>query len=63
MTTPLFAIGQSVAVTVSKRYPHPKGQYQVVALMPNGGGSALYRIKSDLEKFDRVIGAMHLAAV
>lgn len=62
MTTPFFTVGQSVAVAVSKRYPHPKGLYQVVALMPNGGGSVLYRIKSDLEKFDRVVDATHLAA-
>lgn len=64
MTAPLFTAGQSVSVAVSKRYPHPQGAYRVVAAMPNGGdGPTLYRVKGDLEKFERVVDAMHLAAM
>lgn len=62
MNTPLFAIGQSVSVAVSKRYRFPEGAYRVVATMPNGDGPTLYRIKGDLERFERVIDEMHLAA-
>lgn len=62
MNAPLFSIGQSVSVAVSKRYRFPEGAYRVVAAMPNGGGPTLYRIKGDLEKFERVIDEMHLAA-
>lgn len=62
MSSPLFEIGQSVSVAVSKRYRHPEGAYRVIAAMPNAGGPTLYRIKGDLEKFERVIEETHLAA-
>lgn len=62
MTTPLFSAGQSVSVAVSKRYRHPEGAYRVISAMPNAGGQTLYRIKGDLEKFERVIAEIHLAA-
>ncbi len=62
MNAPLFTIGQSVSVAVSKRYRVPEGAYHIVAAMPNGDGPTLYRIKGDLEKFERVIDEMHLAA-
>ncbi len=60
MTTSLFAVGQSVSVAVSKLYRHPEGAYRVIGAMPNSGGSTLYRIKGDLEKFERVIAEIHL---
>jgi hypothetical protein len=48
-------------VAVSKRYRHPEGAYRVIGAMPNAGGPRLYRIKGDLEKFERVIEEIHLA--
>lgn len=60
MTSPRFTIGQSVSVAVSKRYRLPEGSYRVVSAMPNSGGPTLYRIKGDLEKFERVIEETHL---
>ncbi len=62
MTTPLFSVGQSVSVAVSKNYRYPEGAYRIVAAMPNAGGATLYRIKGDLEKFECVIAETHLAA-
>jgi hypothetical protein len=62
MTTPLFTVGQTVAVAVSKHYRVGAGSYRVISAMPNSGGPILYRIKSDLEKFERVIAEIHLAA-
>lgn len=62
MTAPLFTAGQNVTVAASKRYPQTQGAYRVIAAMPNGGaGPTLYRIKNDLEKFERVVDAAHLA--
>jgi hypothetical protein len=58
----MFTAGQSVTVAVSKRYRVPEGSYRVIGAMPNSGGPTLYRIKGDLEKFERVIDEMHLAA-
>jgi hypothetical protein len=57
-----FAIGQSVSVAYSKRYPRPAGLYQVVGFMPRAGGATQYRIKGELEKFERIIDEMYLAA-
>jgi hypothetical protein len=62
MSIPLFTTGQSVSVAISKRYRYPIGSYRVVSAMPSGGGPTLYRIKGDLEKFERVIEEIHLAA-
>ena len=61
MSSPRFTAGQSVSVAVSKRYRHPEGAYRVIGAMPNAGGPTLYRIKGDLEKFERVIEEIHLA--
>lgn len=63
MTIPRFAVGQSVAVAVSKRYRYPEGAYRVVSAMPASGGATQYRIKGDLEKFERIIDEMHLSDV
>lgn len=61
MANPRFSVGQSVSVAVSKRYRYPEGSYRVIGAMPNAGGPTLYRIKGDLEKFERVIEESHLA--
>jgi hypothetical protein len=61
MNTPRFTVGQSVSVAYSKRYPRPEGAYQIIGAMPKSGGGMQYRIKGDLEKFERVIDEMYLA--
>jgi hypothetical protein len=62
MTKPLFAVGQSVSVAYSKHYRHAEGAYRVIGAMPNSGGARQYRIKGDLEKFERIVDEIHLAA-
>ena len=62
MKKPNFSVGQPVSVAPSKRYAPPIGNYIVVAALPNSGGPIQYRIKGDLEKFERVIEEMHLDA-
>ncbi len=62
MTSPFFATGQSVLVAHSKMHRPPQGKYQIVSAMPLPGGGFQYRIKGDLEKYERVIDERHLAA-
>ena len=62
MTVLRFAIGQSVSVAYSKHYRRAEGAYRVIGAMPNSGGTTQYRIKGDLEKFERIVDEMHLAA-
>ena len=62
MTTPAFAIGQTVMVAQSKTHRQPEGVYRVVGAMPRDNGGYQYRIKGDLEKYERVIDERHLAA-
>ena len=62
MPNPLFTVGQSVSVSYSKRYPRADGAYRVLAAMPNSGGATQYRIKGDLEKFERIVDELHLVA-
>jgi hypothetical protein len=62
MTTPNFAIGQPVSVAHSKQHRPPQGAYHIVGAMPLPNGGFRYRIKGDLEKYERVIDERHLAA-
>lgn len=62
MTTFRFAVGQNVSVAYSKRYRRAEGAFRVIAAMPNEGGSVQYRVKGDLEKFERIVDEIHLAA-
>ncbi len=57
-----FAVGQSVSVAYSKLYRRAEGAYRVVGAMPSSGGATQYRIKGDLEKFERIVDELHLAA-
>jgi hypothetical protein len=63
MSNPRFAVGQNVAVAPSKQYRPPKGQYRVVGAMPEGDGRFRYRIKGDLESYERVIDELYLSEV
>ena len=62
MKNPSFSAGQNVSVTPSKRFAAPNGQYTVICALPNSGGPVQYRIKGELEKFERVIDEMYLGA-
>ncbi len=62
MTLPTFAAGQTVSVAPSKQHRPPEGRYRVISAMPLNGGGFQYRIKGDLEKYERVIDERHLAA-
>lgn len=62
MTQLRFTVGQSVSVAHSKHHRHAEGPYRVICAMPNSGGSTKYRIKGDLEKFERIVDEVHLAA-
>jgi hypothetical protein len=63
MKKPNFAVGQTVSLAPSKRYAPPTGNYTIVAALPNSGGPIQYRIKGELEKFERVIEEIHLGLV
>lgn len=62
MTSFRFAIGQSVSVAFSKHHRRAEGAYRVIGAMPNSGGATQYRIKGELEKFERIVDEIHLAA-
>lgn len=57
-----FAVGQSVTLAFSKHHRPAEGAFRVVAALPDIGGAAQYRIKGDLEKFERVVAESHLSA-
>lgn len=63
MSNPRFTIGQNVAVAPSKQYRPPKGQYRIIGAMPDAGGRFRYRIKGELESYERVIDEIHLSAL
>jgi hypothetical protein len=51
-----FEVGQTVFVTSpSKLNAAPKGRYKIVAAFPSGDGPVRYRVKGDLEAFERVV--------
>lgn len=62
MTHFRFAVGQYVSVEYSKHYRQAAGAFRVIATMPNDGGAIQYRVKGDLEKFERIVDELHLAA-
>ena len=55
-----FVAGQKVTLALSKHYRPPVGQYHVVCEMPGSGPRAQYRIKGELEKYERVIDEANL---
>ena len=57
-----FAVGQSVSVAYSKHTRRAEGAYRIIGAMPNSGGATQYRVKGDLEKFERIVDELHLAA-
>lgn len=57
-----YRIGQRLRLLGSGRYwGRTSGQCKVVALMPHEGGALLYRVRSELEQFERVVPETELA--
>jgi hypothetical protein len=63
MSLPAFANGQFVSLAPSKQHRALQGAYRVISAMPRDSGGFQYRIKSELEKYERVVDERHLAAV
>jgi hypothetical protein len=58
-----YRIGQRLRLVGSGRYwGRTSGLCKVVALMPNEGGALLYRVRSELEQFERVVAEAELVA-
>jgi hypothetical protein len=57
-----FKAGQRVVVGAAKLLTAPKGRYRVVGALPNSGGRAQYRIKSEIEPYERVVDEATLEA-
>jgi hypothetical protein len=51
-----FNVGQAVTCIPDRflRYAAP-GNYKIIALMPDRDGDRMYRIKSPLEEYERVV--------
>lgn len=49
-----FKVGQRVTMDRSKIFSSAPGAYVIVAALPESGGRLQYRIKSELEKYERV---------
>jgi hypothetical protein len=59
-----FEPGQRVAVTAGPMSPAaPRGVYKVVLQLPPEGGENMYRVKSDLESHERMVGESKLTRV
>jgi hypothetical protein len=55
-----FGIGDRVNFVGRVRIGAATGEYEVVRLLPVESGQVLYRIKSVLERHERVVGEEHL---
>jgi hypothetical protein len=49
-----FKVGQRVTMDRSKIFSSAPGTYLIIAALPESGGRLQYRIKSELEKHERV---------
>ncbi len=56
-----FAVGESITFTNEDRTrTAPTGRYRIVARRPVNNGEPWYIIKSDLERYDRVVAESDL---
>ena len=61
MTTHKYAVGESIIFTSQDRWRSATaGHYRVIAQRPVADGEPWYVIKSDLERFDRVVAESEL---
>ena len=51
-----FSLGQKVDFSNRMRIAAAQGEYEIVRLLPAEAGQFLYRIKSTLERNERVVG-------
>jgi hypothetical protein len=61
MTNHKYRIGQTVLFRGFSRNNSPSGEYEVLRLLPSGGGELQYRIKSKHETHERVVGEEQLS--
>jgi hypothetical protein len=50
-----FKNGQQVTMDRSKMFSSAPGTYRITAVLPESGGRRQYRIKSELERHERVV--------
>lgn len=60
MTGPKYKAGQRVMIGRSKAQSAPRGRYRIVSAQPNPGGAVRYRIKGEVEQFERVVDETEL---
>ncbi len=59
-----FEPGQRVSLVAGPASPaSPRGVYRVVLQLPPEGGDNMYRVKSDLEAHERMVGESKLTRV
>jgi hypothetical protein len=61
MTNHKYSVGQTVLFRGLSRNNMTTGEYEVLRLLPSGGGELQYRIKSKLETHERVVGEENLS--
>jgi hypothetical protein len=57
-----FKAGQRVIIGGSKPLSAPRGRYRIVGALPNVGGCPQYRIKGEVEPYERVVDEAALEA-
>lgn len=55
-----FKAGQRVTVGGSRRQSAPRGRYRVISALPLSAGPIRYRIKGDVEQFERIVDEAEL---
>ena len=58
-----FGAGQRVTIVSSGAFSAPSGSYRVIRALPRESGPQQYRVKNDVEMFDRILDEARLAAV
>jgi len=62
MSQTKFGAGQRVSILRSGSFSAPSGTYRIVRPLPLERGPQQYRVKNDLETFDRILDESRLEA-
>jgi hypothetical protein len=62
MAQPRFSAGARVSISRSGRIFAPTGVFQVVRALPSSDGPVQYQVKSEAEKFERIVDEIRLEA-
>ena len=62
METHKYGVGDRVSFSGRVRVGGATGEYEVIKLLPVESGQVMYRIKSTLERHERVVGEEHLVS-